>query len=172
MDDHTNNNNYIIDRILHWCGSLMLIFMLMMMGSQVHTTNYTIKGAILHKQEAIEIHFLMGLALLTFLVARIIWSKFFLQKHHKPKFKSKLHKVVATATHLALYSAIFSMMLSGMTMVMNYEHPLPILGLLTLSQNDITAALYTNARTIHLWLESSILVLITGHIGAAMYSRK
>jgi len=56
----SEKRSYVIDRVLHWSSSALILFMLLMMGSQVHNTDYRIKGAIEHKQDAIEVHFIMG----------------------------------------------------------------------------------------------------------------
>ncbi len=47
---------YIVDRILHWASSITILFLLLDMGTRIHNVDYRIKGAIQHKQDAIEAH--------------------------------------------------------------------------------------------------------------------
>ncbi|MGB1296800.1 MAG: cytochrome b [Psychrobium sp.] len=167
-----NGTKYFIDRILHWSAALLMLGMVSTMGAEIHSTDYTIKGAVLHKQDAISMHFAMGLGLLSLIVGRILWSAFVLEKEKKPQFKSPLHKVVVTIMHLLMYGALFSMIATGIIMINNYEHPLNLLGSLSFAENGGDLATFTDARTTHMWMLNAMYVFIVGHVGAAIYSKR
>lgn len=161
---------YVIDRVLHWLASLFI--MLMLMGNQIHNVDYRIKGAITHKQDAIEIHVMMAAVVLIALIARFIWSRFFLPAARKPHYQSKKHQIIVHSIHTMMYLVIFSLMVTGLLMVNNYKHPLTIANLLTFSQSDVSLLLFNQANNLHLFLESAIYFLITLHLIGAMYSKR
>ncbi len=168
----SEKKSYVIDRILHWLSSALILFMLSMMGTQIHNTDYRIKGAIEHKQDAIEIHFIMGALVLLLLFLRFFWSKFYLPESRKPKFSSSTHKLVVYIIHTLLYFVLFALIVTGIFMVTNYEHPLHILNFITLSQGQTKIEIFNLANEFHLYLESAIYFLIAMHFAGAMYSRR
>ncbi len=160
---------YVIDRVLHWSCSLLILFMLLVMGSQIHNTDYRIKGAIEHKQDAIEVHFIMGFLVLLLLLSRIIWSKFFLPESRKTTFNSLLHNNIVKVVHFSMYLVLFSLIVSGVFMVTNYEHPLSILNIISFSLGETKLFIFNQANEIHLYLESAIYFLIAMHFAGALY---
>lgn len=168
---NSNNTRYIIDRVLHWFIALLMLSMVSTMGAEIHAIDYTIKGAVLHKQDAINMHFIMGITLLSLIIGRIFWSTFILEKNKKPQFQSSLHKVIFTITHLLMYGALFSMGVTGLIMINNFEHPLTLLGSL-FSASDTSLITFTDARTTHMLLLNAIYVFIIGHVGMAIYNKR
>jgi cytochrome b561 len=168
----SDKKSYLIDRVLHWSASAFILFMLLIMGIQIHNTDYTIKGAVEHKQDAIEVHFIMGFLVLVLLLSRIVWSKYFLPKSRKPKFNSLIHKSIVYAVHFSMYFVLFSLIISGYLMVTNYEHPLYILKLVSFSLGETNQSLFHQVNEIHLYLESAIYYLIAIHFAGALYSRR
>ena len=168
----SDKKSYVIDRVLHWSYSLLILFMLLVMGSQIHNTDYRIKGAIEHKQDAIEIHFIMGFLVLLLLLSRIIWAKFFLPASRKTTFTGLLHKNIVRVVHFSMYVVLFSLIVSGVLMVTNYEHPLYILNIISFSLGETKLFIFNQANQIHLYLESAIYFLIALHFAGALYSRR
>ena len=151
---------------------MLILFMLLIMGTQIHNTDYRFKGAIEHKQDAIEIHFIMGALVLLFLLIRLIWSRFLLPESRKPVFNSAMHKRFVHIVHLLMYLALFSLMATGLIMVTNYEHPLYILNFVAFSVCETNPSVFNQANELHLYLESAIYLLIATHFIGVMYSRK
>ena len=168
----SEKKNYVIDRVLHWSSSALILFMLLIMGSQIHNTDYRIKGAIEHKQDAIEVHFIMGVLVLLLLLIRFFWSKFYLPQSRKPVFNSPMHKSIVYIVHSLMYLVLFSLIVTGFFMVTNYEHPLHILNLISFSQNQTEKGIFNQANEIHIYLESAIYFLIALHFAGAMYSKR
>ncbi|QBG37158.1 hypothetical protein [Litorilituus sediminis] len=67
-----DKTSYVIDRVLHWSASSLILGMLLIMGTQIHNIDYRIKGTIEHKQDAIEVHFIMAVLVFVLLLARAI----------------------------------------------------------------------------------------------------
>jgi cytochrome b561 len=168
----SEKRSYVIDRVLHWSSSALILFMLLIMGSQIHNTDYRIKGAIEHKQDAIEIHFIMGTFVFLLLILRFYWSKFHLPQSRKPHFSSSKHKLAVYIVHTLMYFVLFSLIGKGILMVSNYEHPLHILNILTFSQGPTEIGIFNLANKFHLYLESAIYFLIAMHFAGAIYSRR
>jgi len=167
-----SNTNYIIDRVLHWSSVLFILAMISMMGTELHNVDYTVKGPVQHKQDAIEFHFIMGMTLLALIISRIVWSGFFLEADKKPQVKSKLHKWLILVMHTAMYGALISMIITGLIMVNNYEHPLSILSSISFAENGGSLSVFTDARSAHMWMLNSFYVFTAGHIGAVLYSKR
>lgn len=163
---------YVIDRILHWMSSLLIVAMLSVMGTQVHNVDYRIKGPIAHKQEAIEVHIIMAIVLLILLLSRIVWSKWFLANSYKPQLRSLNHKWLVRSVHGLMYLMLFSLMISGLFMVNNYEHPLHVLSLLSFSQVNTEQSIFYAANNVHLFIKSALYLLIALHVAGVIYSKK
>ncbi len=146
--------------------------MLLIMGTQIHNIDYRIKGAIEHKQDAIEVHFIMAVLVFVLLLARATWSKKFLAKAYKPIFKSVYHQRFVYFIHALMYLVLLSLMISGLLMINNYEHSLHILNILSFSQNTTEQAMFNFANNIHLYLEDAIYALIAIHFFGVVYSKK
>jgi cytochrome b561 len=162
----------VIDRILHWFSAGAIIFLLFDIGFKVHTVDYRIKGAVQHKQDAIELHLLVALLLFTVLLARIVWYRYLLDKSYWLKYESPKHKIATRLAHFSFYGILFLLMLSGVVMVLNYEHPLNILGLINLSESNVVRAVFYDAHNWHLYFESAVYFLIFVHLAGVMYSRR
>ena len=142
------------------------------MGSEIHNTDYTIKGPIQHKQDAIEAHFIIGFFVFFLLFSRIIWSKFILHESRKPKFNSPTHKKIVLVVHYSMYLVIFSLIITGLLMINNYEHPLYILNFITFSTGEIIKPLFRQANEMHLYLQNVLYYLIAIHFAGAMYNKR
>uniref|UniRef100_A0A486XVB0 Cytochrome b561 bacterial/Ni-hydrogenase domain-containing protein n=1 Tax=Rheinheimera sp. BAL341 TaxID=1708203 RepID=A0A486XVB0_9GAMM len=67
------SKSYIVDRALHWISALLLLFMLLNLSSQLHNVDWDIKGQLEHRQDAVELHAVLGITLLLFTIARLIF---------------------------------------------------------------------------------------------------
>ena len=164
--------SYIVDRVLHWLSVAAILYLLLNMGSSIHNIDYTIKGAVQHKQDAIALHMSVGLLLFTVLVLRIIWYRFFLDKQYWLCYESNKHKWLVRLVHFSFYAALFLMMITGLVMVNHYEHPLSLFGLIEFSQQVDDRALFFSANKWHLQFESWIYWLIAIHIAGVIYSKR
>jgi|GEM_PF-1042629 len=162
----------IVDRVLHWLSAGAIIFLLFDIGFKVHIVDYRIKGAVQHKQDAIEIHALVACILLLILVSRLIWYRFFLAKEFHLKYTDSKHKLAVRIVHFSMYLTFLLLMMSGVLMVLNYEHPLNILGIVQLSEAGGDRSLFFSAHDWHLYFESTVYFLIFLHLAGVMYSHR
>ena len=168
----TVKTSYIIDRVLHWISSLLILFLLIDMGTRIHNVDYRIKGAIQHKQDAIELHVIIALLLAITLIIRIIWYQFYLHQTHKVNFNSTFHKWLVRSIHSAMYLTILILMCSGFMMLTNYEHPLTFFDLLSFSIEGFDNTLFLDSNNWHLYFKSALYGLIFFHIIGAIYQRR
>lgn len=164
--------SYIIDRILHWVSAFTILFLLFDMGTRIHNVDYRIKGEIEHKQDAIELHVSIAFLLLLTIFCRIIWRKFFLDEKFQTRYKSRKHRWLVNSVHVAMYSTIFLMMISGLFMINNYEHPIELFNLIELSKGYTEKFTYLSANNWHLNLESILYSLIFLHFIGAIYHNR
>lgn len=164
--------SYVVDRTLHWLSSFSIIFLLFDMGSRIHNIDYRLKGAVQHKQDAIELHIIIAVFLLIILAARLIWYKFFLHADYRLSYENTKHKWLVRLIHTAMYLTLLLLMGSGVFMIANYEHPLNVLGLLQFSLENTNNASFANANKWHLLFESTIYALIFTHIAGVIYKRR
>ncbi|MCV2883208.1 cytochrome b/b6 domain-containing protein [Aestuariibacter sp. AA17] len=165
-------NTYIVDRALHWSAALMLLFMLLNLSSLLHNIDWDIKGQITHRQEAVEIHALVGILLLVVTFVRIVMP--FVSKEKIPRIKptSTAHKVFIQATHIALYSCITLLVLTGIIMINNYEIPIHIFGFVVGDNKEAFYDFFPKVHAIHILLKDSIWWLIAIHFVGIMYAKK
>ena len=163
---------HTLDRILHWLSAVAILFLLFDMGTRIHNIDYRTKGAIQHKQDAIELHVTIAAMLFIILVMRILWSRYCLHPDHRPNYHNSKHQWLVKLVHTSMYFTLFAMMISGIAMVTNYEHALSMWDVFTLSIQDTNQALFVNANNWHLRLESLLYLLIFVHFAGAIYNRR
>lgn len=164
--------SYIIDRVLHWVSALLLLFMLMNLSTQLHHVNWDIKGQLQHRQDAVEMHAIVGVLLLCFTLARLIIP--YLAKSEIPRVapKSKGHAWFIKLTHVALYSCIFALFATGLALVNNYEIPLTIFGFELTPDKNAFYETFPKIHEIHMVLKQAIWWLIAIHFFGIMYAKK
>ncbi len=168
----SSEKSYKVDRALHWLSALAIMFLLFDMGTRIHNIDYRIKGAAEHKQDAIEIHVIAASILFFTLIARLIWYKWFLLSEYQLTYDSVKQKWLVRTVHTAMYGTLFLMMISGVFMITNYEHPLNLLGLIKLSEAETSTQTFYDANNWHLYFESALYFLILTHITGALYNRR
>ncbi|WP_448569184.1 cytochrome b [Thalassotalea ganghwensis] len=164
--------SYIVDRVLHWLSVAAILYLLLNMGSSIHNIDYTIKGAIQHKQDAIALHMSIGVVLFCTLVLRLIWYRFFLDKRYWLTYENVKHKWLVRSIHGAFYGVLLLMMISGLVMINHYEHPLSIFNLFEFSQRVENRSLFFTANDWHLTFESLVYWLIALHLAGVIYSKR
>jgi len=53
----------------------------------------------------------------------MIWAKKYFATAHKPKLNNLIHKRTVRGVHFTMYFVLFALMVLGIFMVTNYEHP-------------------------------------------------
>lgn len=164
--------SYIIDRVLHWTVALAILLMLTDMGTRIHFVDYEIKGIVQHKQDAIEVHMSIALVLFTALLARLVWTRFFLHSEHQLKIANPMRKTIVTLVHLSMYAVVIAMMVTGLLMVNNYEHSLNFYQWFSFSTETVERTTFITANEYHRLFESFIYYLIVLHIAGAIYHKR
>lgn len=163
---------YIIDRALHWVSALLLLFMLLNLSSQLHNVNWDIKGQLLHRQEAVELHAVVGILLLILTIARLIFPYHTKAKIQRVEPTSKKHSIFIKVTHVALYSCIFLLAATGIAQINNYEIPLTVFGVELPPDKDAFYQVFPQIHQLHMLLKQAIWWLIAIHFIGIMYAKR
>ncbi|BDX06039.1 cytochrome b/b6 domain-containing protein [Planctobacterium marinum] len=163
---------YIVDRVLHWVSAFLLLFMLMNLSSQLHHANWDIKGQLLHRQDAVEIHAIMGIILVVLTIGRIVYSHLSKPRLNRVQPKSIWHQRFIQITHVALYICIFSLVATGIAMINHYEIPLTIYGIEFSPDKEGFYDTFPSIHSIHLQLREAIWWLIAIHFVGIMYAKR
>ena len=163
---------YIADRVLHWTIAILMLVMLMGLSSQLHNVNWEVKGQLLHRQDAVSAHATLGAILLFLTLFRVVYTRMFSARLPRFEPRSRNHGHVIAATHLALNLCIVALAASGVSMLMNYEIPLSVMGIDVESSKQDFYQTFPGIHNIHMTLKSALWWLIGIHFVGIMYARK
>ncbi|GGF64958.1 cytochrome b/b6 domain-containing protein [Alteromonas lipolytica] len=166
------SKSYLTDRALHWISALLLILMLMNLSTQLHNVDWDIKGQLEHRQYAVEMHAVTGIALLLFTLARLLFPRFLSKPLKRIKPTSPVHALFIKATHFALFATIFLLAATGMLLVSNYEIPLTILGVDLPPDKQAFYGFFPTIYDIHMLLQQTMWWLIAIHFAGILYAKR
>ncbi|MDF2177369.1 cytochrome b/b6 domain-containing protein [Aliiglaciecola sp. CAU 1673] len=170
------SKTYIIDRTLHWFSALLLLFMLMSLSSQLHNVDWDMKGQLEHRQEAVEIHALIGMVLVLLTLLRIVLPYLTKTKTKteipRVKPKSTKHAWFIKITHLALYVCIFGLVATGLMMFNNYEIRLSLFGMAFEPSRDNFYQVFPGFHDLHMQHRDAIWWLIGIHFVGIMVAKR
>ena len=166
------SKSYIVDRALHWISAILLLLMLMSLSTQLHNVDWDIRGQLEHRQDAVEIRALIGIALVLFTVARLLFPYFAKTPIKRIKPKSMRHTLFIKITHFALYSCIFLLAGTGFLLINNYEIPLTVLWMDLAPDREAFYSFFPQVHDIHMVLQQSIWWLIAIHFLGIMYAKR
>ncbi|MDP2716900.1 cytochrome b/b6 domain-containing protein [Rheinheimera sp.] len=166
------SKSYIVDRALHWISALLLLFMLLNLSSQLHNVDWDIKGQLEHRQDAVELHAVLGIILVIFTIARLIFPYLTKTKIERVNPASKKHSIFIKATHVSLYACIFLLAATGLILINNYQIPLTVLGIELPPDKDAFYQVFPGIHDIHMFLKQLIWWLIAIHFFGIMYAKR
>jgi len=166
------SQSYIVDRALHWLGALLLLFMLMNLSSQLHNMDWDIKGQLAHRQDAVEIHAVIGIALVLITLARLIVPLFTKTPLPRTVPKSVKHALFIKVTHYALYACIFLLAVTGLALINNYEIPLTVYGVDIAPDEVNFYDIFPPIHQFHMLLKQAIWWLIAIHFVGIMWAKR
>jgi len=166
------SKSYIVDRALHWVSALLLLFMLMNLSTQLHHVNWDIKGQVLHRQDAVELHAVIGIILVLFMFARLIFPYLTKTKIERVQPEFKKHSIFIKVTHVGLYSCIFLLAATGLALINNYQIPLTVFGIELAPDQDAFYQVFPRIHEIHMFLKQLIWWLIAVHFIGIMYAKR
>ncbi len=164
--------SYIIVKALHWISALLLFLMLMNLSSQLHNVDWDIKGQLEHRQDAVEMHAVIGILLVLFTLARLLFPYFVKTPIKRIEPKSRGHILFIKTTHFTLYSCIFLLAGTGMLLVNNHEIPLTIMWIDLAPDREAFYSFFPKTHDIHMVLKQTIWWLIAIHFAGIMYAKR
>ncbi len=162
----------ILDRSLHWISAVLLLLMLMTLSSQLHQVNWEVKGQLAHRQDAVELHAIMGLMLVVVMLIRLIFPLLSSVPMVRMQPTSATHGFFIRLTHSALYVSILGLAVTGLMMVNNYEIPLMVAGISIAQDKQAFYANFTQWHEIHMILKQVMWWLIGLHLAGVLYAKK
>ncbi|KZN44070.1 hypothetical protein N474_23380 [Pseudoalteromonas luteoviolacea CPMOR-2] len=166
------NKQYIVDRSLHWIAAFLILFILMNMGAQIHTVNYQIKGQILHRQEAIQLHALMAIGVFALVILRFIWERRFATHLKRQSPQGKLHARFVQTVHACFYLILSGLGITGLGMAFNAEVSIHLFGVQLSDVVNSDGRFYGQMLDIHLELITTLWWLIMLHFAGVIYARR
>ncbi|HAW94089.1 MULTISPECIES: cytochrome b/b6 domain-containing protein [unclassified Arsukibacterium] len=166
------SKSYIVDRALHWISALLLLFMLMNLSTQLHHVDWDIKGQVLHRQDAVELHAFIGIILVIIMFGRLIFPYLTRTKIERVQPESKKHSVFIKVTHISLYSCIFLLAATGVALINNYQIPLTVFGFELAPDKDVFYQVFPKIHETHMFLKQLIWWLIAVHFIGIMYAKR
>ncbi|MFC3652085.1 cytochrome b [Dyella humi] len=157
-DDHQWGS---VARFFHWIVALGIL------GNGIWGLLMTDMAPSISKINIYALHKSIGLTILALFALRLAWRLYDRAPPDEPM--PRWQRIVAHATHVLLYGFILAMPLSGWLFNSLHGYPLQWFKLFNLpplaAKNDELSHL---AGTVHEWLFYLLLLVLIGHVGAAL----
>ena len=144
----------------------------MNLSSQLHNVDWDIKGQLEHRQDAVQLHAVIGIILLIFTVGRLIFPYLTKTKIERVNPASKKHSIFIKVTHSSLYTCIFLLAATGLALINNYQIPLTVLGFELLPDQNAFYQVFPKIHDIHMFLKQALWWLIAIHFFGIMYAKR
>lgn len=145
---------------IHWVTALAILGMLISGTVAVNTLDDATKTNIL------RVHAIMGVTILALTLLRIVWWWLIDRKPEDVAGMSALQARAAHWVHITLYGVILLMASSGLALLVLSGANLQIFGSAPPPLPNFDAF---PPRSVHWLMSRLLLVLLVGHIGAALY---
>jgi len=152
----------LFSRLLHWGMAILVLAMLFIGIGMVSTTSPRYAGLL-------SVHKSIGIIILVLVAVRLVNRL----RHPPPPLPADLpawQKIMARASHVALYALMFALPLVGWSMLSAGGYPIVIFGSLHLPAilpHD--AAMFAMLRSAHSALAFALFAVFLGHLGAALF---
>jgi len=165
-------NTYLVDRVLHWASALLLFFMLMNLSGQLHHVDWDIKGQLEHRQEAVQLHAIMGIILVVLTFARLVFLYLAKEKIQRIQQTSHKYAIFTKTVHILLYSCIFLLAGTGIALINNYEIPLIVFGAELAPDKEAFYDIFPKIHEVHMFLKQAMWWLIAIHFFGIMHAKR
>lgn len=152
-----------VAKTLHWAAAVLFVALFALGWTMTELP----LGA--EKFERYNLHKSIGVAVLLLMACRLVWRAIS-PPPPLPDDLSPGMRLMAKLGHMALYMAVFAQACVGLVHSWSANFPVILFGQITLP--NLTApneALKEVLSTVHFWGGWLLLLLIAGHIGAALY---
>jgi cytochrome b561 len=172
MQRYPRHRYHSLSIVLHWLIALGLLFML---SSGIYMVNFEMSKADQYK--LFQIHKAAGLIMLWAITLRLL-TRWLTQQPALPDALSTTEKTLAKIGHVALYTALVAMPLSGWLMVSASPFGLPTFVFVDwikwphIPFVERNKTIETIARNTHWIVASTLVILAIGHIGAVIKHHK
>lgn len=150
-----------ISRFFHWLMAFFIGWQLLKLGDRINEGEHWIGETL------VPWHVSIGALLLVLIVLRMMWAKNQLKQRplHDPKTA-----LLVKGGHFLLYAGMFLMPITGMLYLLGKGYGLKVFGIQLLAKGPEIGWAAT-IGSLHSYLAWAMVLLIIGHIGAALYHR-
>ncbi|MBK3867316.1 cytochrome b [Pseudomonas stutzeri] len=150
-----------VSRAFHWLMALLIVWQFLKLGDRIAEGEHWIG------QTLVPWHVSLGAVLMLLVVLRIIWSARQLERRplHDPATAW-----LVKAGHLALYACMVLMPITGVLYLVGNGYGLKVFGQQLLAKGPENGWM-ASVGSLHSALAWLTLLLVIGHIGAALYHR-
>lgn len=145
---------------IHWVTAIAILGMLASGLTAVNTADEAMRLTLLRG------HVIMGILIGVLTLFRIVWWLAFDRRPTDPAGMSRMQALAAHVVHYGLYAVILVMVASGIGTIALSGAGAQIVGAAPLPLPDFTLA---PPFTVHGLLARGLIVLLIGHIGAALW---
>lgn len=151
----------VISRLLHWTMAGLIAWQFLKLGDRINEGEHWIG------QTLVPWHLSIGVLLLLLIVLRLFWT---LRQKQRPQPEAATALLVK-AGHGLLYASMLLMPLTGILLMIGNGYGLSVFGLELVAESETQIAWMAAVGSLHATLAKLLLVLVVGHIGAALFHR-
>ena len=149
-----------ITRLLHWGMALLILLQFLKLGDRINDGEHWIG------QNLVPTHVSIGVVLLVLIVLRLLWAV--KQRQQRPLPEGSIALLIK-AGHGLLYLSMIAMPLTGLAIMLGKGFGLKLFGLQLVARTGVETPWLASLGGLHSPLAWLFLLLVLGHIGAALF---
>ncbi|MGY0633750.1 cytochrome b [Luteimonas sp. A478] len=161
MSRDTRERYGTVSRLLHWGMGVLVIWQALKLFDRINDGEHWVGETL------VPWHISIGTLIGVLIVVRIIWA--LRNLHNRPPPPPPMLGTLARAGHIALYVCLALMPLTGMSIMIGNGYGLEAFGVQLVAAGAEIPWLATFGGVIHSPLAWLLVVLVLGHIGAALW---
>ncbi len=159
MNDSTHHYG-AVTRVLHWATALLILSQFLKFGDRINDGEHWIG------QTLVPTHISLGLLVLALVVFRVVWA--IRQRSQRPQHEGPTTLLVKGG-HGLLYLSMLLMPLTGILYMVGNGYGLGAFGVQLIEKSGAETGWMLALGSLHSPIAWLFLVLVTGHIAAALY---
>ena len=147
-------------RFLHWGMALLILLQFLQLGDRINDGEHWIG------QTLVPSHISVGALLLALILVRLLWAAS--QRKRRPLPEGAIAPLVK-AGHGLLYLSMLGMPLTGLAVMLGNGYGLTVFGVPIIARTGLETPWLASVGSLHSPLAWLFLLLVLGHIGAALF---
>lgn len=147
-------------RFLHWGMALLILLQFLKLGDRINDGEHWIG------QTLVPSHISVGALLLALILVRLLWAAS--QRKRRPLPDGSIALLVK-AGHGLLYLSMIAMPLTGLAVMLGNGYGLKVFGMQLIARSGVETPWLVSLGSLHSPLAWLFLLLVVGHVGAALF---